>query len=716
MDLVIEANRNSALFNTMQQALDVYNPLLHKARPTIVNQTKHRIPCNPTRWGNTLDTWNGAQSVRFDLPRIGSLVDFTLKCAFRIPGTSATAVQKLSTGDRGFAKTSLTTGGLVNVDHATSYTARGRLDRLYADRLLGFNMIRGYTVSSKSRRIFSATGEYLLCRFSQMDEDMKKSVMDSITPVDPLASDCDKNFYAPATTYTMNIPLFMFFNEHITSALDVNFSEEVHIDIELRPPSELFYYGQLGDLSQAPLFFAAAGAVQVYPSGTRAVTWDNAVLDSSVLSISSLTSVGSVATATTAAAHGLSSGSIVTIDNVTPETGYNITAAITVTSPTTFTYTGTFSASPAGGTITYDTNNGMAGLAITTLDQIASMKDFAKRHIQGVGAPFDKWGAAYGAFQTATSGPTFAFPDVDNNGESVQVQFQANADYIVQDTDAYRALRAQMFPEGTGLTTIVYNTAQERFQNLMAYETLSQNILDGRSAEGGFTDPAYSATGLTLGDSSRYVDLPIRNNNLAFATHFMVRKHSDMGGDGNCTAGSGPTTQCGTASSTNTLGAHRIYTRCLPVHYFQVLAAGRVVYESDADSHLNLTQSGMYNGTGLEWGAKGSSSESRMSGTVDNTRSSGRPFNVYSINWGLQASRLENSGSLSFQNLNNPVLRVYFKPDTWSEYSVDNNLTTLKSDALVAATSGVQVDVIHEYFNVITINSGNGEITSGLNQ
>ena len=644
MDLAIEANRNSALFNTMQQALDVYNPLLHKARPTIVNQTKHRIPCQPTRWGNTLDAWNGAQSVRFDLPRIGSLVDFTVKVAFKIPGVAPTDTQRQNTGDRGFAKSNLTVGASItsNVDHATTYNARGRLDRLYADRLLGFNMIRSYTVSSKSRRIFNATGEYLLTRFSQMDEDMKKSVMDAITPVDPLAANIDDMFYAPGTTYFMTIPLFMFFNEHITSALDVNFSEEVHIDIEIRPPSQLFYYGPLGDLTQAPLFFAAAGAVQIYANGSIPVTWDNAI---------------------------------------------------------------------NGAT-------GMANQAITTQSQIPAMQEFAKRHIQGIGAPFDKWGLGYGAdIGLKISGPTFAYPDVDSNGESVQIQFGANADFIVQDTDAYRALRQQMFPEGTGFTSIVYNTSQEVYQNLMASATATQNLLDVRSG-GAFTDPSQSSSGLTIGDSSRFVDLPIRNNNLAFATHFMVRKHSDMGGDGNTVAGD-IAEVVGKTSTTNKLGSHRIYTRCLPVHYFQVLAAGRVIYESDGDSQLNLTQSGMYNGTGLEWGFAENNNGQRkdkVTTGLNQTTSSGRPFNVYSINWGLQASRLENSGSLSFQNLNNPVLRIYFKPDTWAEYSIETNTTTAKSDALVAATQGVQVDLIHEYFNVITINSGNGEITSGLNQ
>ena len=124
MDLAIEANRNSALHNTMQQVLDVYNPLLHKARPTVVNQTKHRIRVNPTRWGNTLDAWNGPRDVRFDLPRIGALVDFSLKCAFRIPGTNPTAAQRATNGDRGYASTALTLGTITENDNVSGNNDR----------------------------------------------------------------------------------------------------------------------------------------------------------------------------------------------------------------------------------------------------------------------------------------------------------------------------------------------------------------------------------------------------------------------------------------------------------------------------------------------------------------------------------------------------------------------------------------------------------------
>ena len=665
MDLALEANRNSALHNTMQQVLDVYNPLLNKARPTVVNQTKHRIIVNPTRWANTLDAWNGNQSVRFDIPRIGSLVDFTLKCAFRIPGRTPTDAERQSGGDRGYASTALTVGTITDNTNAPTNNARGRLDRLYADRLFGFNMIKRYTIRSKSRQIFTASGEYLLIRFSQMDSDMKNAVLNAITPVDPMAPNCDDMFYAPATTYTLSIPLFMFFNEHITSALDVNFSEEVHIDVELRSPSELFYYGQLGDLSIVNAFAAAlVGAgmttIQGYQGAGKTtsaglICWDQAIHD-------------------TANA---------VVDTV--------------------------------GMVERD----MAAASGTDA-QIGLMQNWTANHIRGIQAPFDNPGAGYGPqLGTAVSGPTFAYPNVNSLGESIQIQFQGNADYIVQDTDSYRALRAAQYPEGLGFTNILYDTSQETFSNLFASATSSGNLLDTRSG-GSFTDPGQSTSGLTIGNSTRFVDVQLKTNHLVSATHFMVRKHSDMGGDGNTSPQSSTITLplIGAGSTANIVGAHRIYSRCLPVHYFQLLSAGRVLYESDGDSQLNLTQSGFYNGTGLDSGVSAINGENRTFLATDPTRTSGKPFNIYSINFGLQASRLENTGALSYQNLNNPTLRVYFKPETWSEYSTATHSggSNTQSDAVTAAALGVQIDVVHEFFNVVTINSGNGEITSGLNQ
>jgi len=668
MDLAIEANRNSALFNTMQQVLDVYNPLLHKARPTIVNQTKHRIRVNPTRWGNTLDQWNGNQTVRFDLPRIGSLVDFSLRAAFRIPGTEPSDAERKQYGDRGYAKETLKVGDIEHQGYATkdsdegdtapeynNIQARGRLDRLYADDLLGFNMIRSYTISSKSRRIFSASGEYLLVRFSQMDSDMQENIRTATTPVSVLDGDADNGFYSPATTYLVHIPLFMFFNEHITSALDVNFSEEVHIDIELRSPSELFYYGQLGDMNKYTALGPTNGAFRFQKriGGDAFITYDQSNTD---------VTIGTA------------------VENLTADPG-------------------------------------LQNFLVTV----------AYNHIKGVGPKLDAFGLGTAAnnavIALAKSNPTFKYPNVDSNGECIKIQFEANADYIIQDTDAYRALRQQMFPEGSGLTTITYDTSQETFQNIF-----DDGKLLSTSSGGTFVDPSESSSGISIGDQQRYIDLQLRTNNLCFATHFMVRKHSDMGGDENVNGGStsystNATSPSGVGSSTGKLGSHRIYTRCLPVHHFQVLAAGRTIYESDGKSQLHLTQAGMYNGTGVVLGLdykavhKGDTQLQDLNGGYHAFRGTQKPFAIYSINWGLQASRLENTGCLSFQNLNNPTLRIYFKAEEWSEFSPEASDPALgESDAIRASKLGVQVDIIHEHFNVVTINSGNGEITSGLNQ
>lgn len=703
MDLAIEANRNSALFNTMQQVLDVYNPLLHKARPTVVNETKQRIRTPANQWANSFDRWNGRRTARFDMPRIGTLADVSLKCAFQFPGKEATDATRAKFGDRGFGKTSLTTGGLINTD-STSNTARGRLDRIYADRLLGFNMIRSYVVSSKSREIFRATGEYLLLRFSQMDDTMKDAVFRATTPVDVMASTCEDMYYAPKTTYQMSIPLFLFFNEHITNALDVNFSEEVHIDIEFRSPSELFYYGNLGDLTQVPNQTASGenGQFQQESKSLGAASiglqcWDQSTSAGSTISLNGVSTAVTVqqtnTTGASAAAGSKRFGTANMATNVDDNDAY---------------------------VYAVDDVVGAANSSAVTSTQM--------RHIQGTQAPWDSTATIgvlgangyvgalgfYGSAGYVHSGTTFQYPDVDNNGESCMIQLEMNCDYIIQDTDAYRALRAQTFPEGTGFTSIVYNTSQEVFSNLMASAQLSQNLLDVRSG-GQFTDPDQSSSGITIGDSTRFVDLPLRDNHLAFATSFMVRKMSDLGGDGT-TAASNTVAAYGKTVTNKTLGAHHIYSRALPVHYFQLMSAGRILYESDGRTQLALTQSAMYNGTGKDWGIQGSDlSNTTAPNGFDTERINGRPFNIYTINFGLGASRLENTGSISYQNLNNPTLRIFFKPDTWGEHQVQLD-TTGGSEAQSAAALGVQVDVIHEHFNVITINSGNGEITSGLNQ
>ena len=674
MDLALEANRNSALFNTFQQALDVYNPLLHKARPTVVNQTKHRIRAKPTNYANTFDQWSGARTVTFDMPRIGSLIDFSLKCAFQLPGTPPTTVDNGDVekyGYRGYAKDGMSYNNSLKNSNDAQNGARGRLDRVYADRLLGFNMIQSYTVSSKSRQLFTATGEYLLVRFSQMDADMKEAVMRATTPVDILAPQVNDTFYAPGITYNMSIPLFMFFNEHITSALDVNFTEEVHVEINLRAPADLFWYGQLGDVAHysgvrgLPTFTAQTFG----ENGASAVTvWDQAVFGPSITKYVSATGINNT-------------GFVAVIDS-------------------------------SGGA-----EPTLKNLANSQSD-ILFMQMTALQHIQGIGPPYTAWGTEYltSGGGTRFSGPTFRFENTNNLGESPLIQFEGNADYLIQDTDAARQLRAEMFPEGKGLTTIGYNTTMETYRGVFRDVNVENTLLSVRNG-GSFADPMFMTAGINLETGTRYMDFQLRTNNLCMATHFMVRKTSDLGGDSNTNAGD--TEPLLSASATSVpVGAHQIYTRCLPIQYFQLLAAGRVLYESDGKSQLNLTQSGMYNGTGLDFGTQGGQGLTKKADESIRAQVQGRPMNIYTINYGLQANRNENTGCLSFQNTNNPTLRIYFLPEDWAEFSnlEITGASVQQSPAQKAAKMGVRVDVIHEFFNVITINSGNGEITSGLNQ
>ena len=75
----------------------------------------------------------------------------------------------------------------------------------------------------------------------------------------------------------------------------------------------------------------------------------NYCIGNAVVSIASLTSVTTLATATTSQPHSLQTGNSVTVSGAT-QAPYNVTAQVTVTSPTTFTYVVTATTSPATGT------------------------------------------------------------------------------------------------------------------------------------------------------------------------------------------------------------------------------------------------------------------------------------------------------------------------------------------------------------------------------
>jgi hypothetical protein len=111
--------------------------------------------------------------------------------------------------------------------------------------------------------------------------------------------------------------------------------------------------------------------------------------------ISSITASGSLATLTTASAHGLATGSIVTITGATPA-AYNGVFTVTVLTTTTFTFT---TASAPGGaasvvgtytaqTVTYatieePTDVKLGGVSVTSID-MTTLLSIAKESIAGL--------------------------------------------------------------------------------------------------------------------------------------------------------------------------------------------------------------------------------------------------------------------------------------------------------------------------------------------
>jgi len=761
MNLVCEANRNSALFSTMQNVLEVVNPLVTKERPTVVNESKEKIQVQPSNWGNTWSDWNGSQTLTFDIPRMGPMTNFNLSVAFKLPGEVYTTGQYNGPGSvnryMGMADPLLTTGNLINTNDGNN-TARGRLDRVYADHLLGFNMIQSYKVLSKTKEIFSAPGEYLLLRFNQLPTDVKDAVYNAITPVRHDQGP-DKGYYGPGITYLMKIPLWFFFNEHISHAIDVNFTESVRIEIKLRQPQDLFWYGNLGSLqflSDTAIGQLGDTVALQYVGNIAArkfITWDQS------------TTQGSRCTVKGAATFDVTTQ--VTRNNTCiDEDEVNATGREIGTNA----YADEFGTVNVGGNANSYTN--VSGVVTpsafqSTIDPTAYayMINKAWGHTLGLCAPLAApqvsegnpklqisitneagagkficgseirvgnhypWAPPRGNVGYCTSGPTFRFPNVDNRGKSPQVIALGYAYFLIQDTDAARALRAQQFPEGSGFTSLPYNVSHEVFKDIFRTSRSDAPLTSMLSIYSGghFDDGRESNQGVSALQPGSFVDCVLRDNHLVTTTSFMVRKQSDLGGDMNPHASvDAPLIGRWINTTAKKVGAHHIYSRCLPIQHFQIRAAGRVIYESDGDSHLLLDQSIMYPGTRLPsydkkdtfdvYADTQPSNDISAFGHVD--RASNKPFFIYTINWGLLASRLQHTGALSLQNLNQPTLRIYFRSDDWSEFCTDTNSQTYGnvSEAMVAASLGVRVDVVHEHYNVLTINSGNGEITTGLNQ
>lgn len=88
------------------------------------------------------------------------------------------------------------------------------------------------------------------------------------------------------------------------------------------------------------------------------------------VSVSSITRSGTTATATTAAAHGYTTGDWVAVEGAA-QADYNITAQVTVTGTTTFTYTVANSPpTPATGTITVASGLGKDSESIGAADKL----------------------------------------------------------------------------------------------------------------------------------------------------------------------------------------------------------------------------------------------------------------------------------------------------------------------------------------------------------
>ena len=142
----------------------------------------------------------------------------------------------------------------------------------------------------------------------------------------------------------------------------------------------------------------------------------------------------------------------------------------------------------------------------------------------------------------------------------------------------------------------------------------------------------------------------LKTNNPVFATHFIIKNETDN-------------------------------QAVVPIDSFRITAVGREVMQQS--SRENIFDTGSY-------GVSGATSGSGSGAVTYNAGS-----RVLTYFWGLSKDRTYNSGAAAFKNLNNPQAEI-----TW----IDNE----------TAADVIKVHVVHEYYNLVSVNPSDGSVTSSL--
>jgi hypothetical protein len=207
------------------------------------------------------------------------------------------------------------------------------------------------------------------------------------------------------------------------------------------------------------------------------------------------------------------------------------------------------------------------------------------------------------------------------------------------------------------------NFKPETPANLLQYNTYTE------------TDRLLTATEL---QKTRTIHIPITTNNLVFGTTVMVRRRS-----------------LGTSA-----GKRDHYFQTLPLKNLVLTASGQQIYQSELDENV-LTDCWDFDLATGKVGRKYNNAVSIQSRVDPLT---GDTFYFYYIPYSFSSDMTYNSGSIAFQTLNNPILSL----------TVDVGDGASKPFDLIPQDNEWTIQVFHNYFNMLRIDSNTGAITRSL--
>lgn len=207
------------------------------------------------------------------------------------------------------------------------------------------------------------------------------------------------------------------------------------------------------------------------------------------------------------------------------------------------------------------------------------------------------------------------------------------------------------------------NFKPETPANLLQYNTYTE------------TERFLKATEL---QKTQTIHIPITTNNLVFGTTVMIRRRS-----------------LGTSA-----GKRDHYFQTLPLKNLTLTASGQQIYQSELDENV-LTDCWDFDLATGKVGRKYNNAVSIQSRVDPLT---GDTFYFYYIPYSFSSDMTYNSGSIAFQTLNNPILSL----------TVDVGDGASKPFDLIPRDDEWTIQVFHNYFNMLRIDSNTGAITRSL--